>query len=86
MKVEIVCVSIDIFPRGGSFLVSLPDNATAGTLLRYLEEKEVGERSYRLATEGHWNVLAVLDGRVIGPEHVLKDGDKVQLFPSMTGG
>lgn len=85
MKVEVVFVAMEIFHGRNSFFVSLPENATAEFLLRFLENEQV-EKSYKLETDGQWNVLGVLDGCVIGPNHVLKDGDKIQFFPAMTGG
>jgi molybdopterin converting factor small subunit len=86
VKVEVVFVSMDFFLCKGSLLVSLPDNATAGLLLRFLDAEKSKKGNYRLETDGYWNVLVILNGSVIGPEHVLRDGDKVTLFPSLTGG
>jgi len=86
VKVEVVFVSMDFFPCKGSLLVSLPDNATAGLLLRSLDAKKGKKGNYRLETDGYWNVLVIVNGCVIAPEHVLRDGDQVKLFPSMTGG
>lgn len=85
MKVEVVFVSMEIFHGRNSFFVALPENATAEFLLHFLE-REQGEKNYKLETDGQWNVLGVVDGCVIGPNQVLKDGDKIQFFPAMTGG
>jgi molybdopterin converting factor small subunit len=86
LKVEVAFMSMDFFPCDGPLLVSLPDNATAGALLHSLDEKEGRKQNCRLETDGYWNVLVVVNGCAIGPEYVLRDGDKVKLFPSMTGG
>jgi molybdopterin converting factor small subunit len=55
--------------------LDLPDGSSVGTLLETLEIRLRGE-----------NLLLVVNGRIVEPEHSLRDGDEVRLIPAMSGG
>ncbi|MGB3400321.1 MAG: MoaD/ThiS family protein [Candidatus Deferrimicrobiaceae bacterium] len=55
--------------------LELPDGASAASVLESLGMGLRGE-----------NLLLVVNGRIVQPEHGLVDGDEVRLIPAMSGG
>ncbi len=55
--------------------ITLSPASTLGDLLRTLE-----------ITLQDDHILLVVNGRQVGPDHILKDGDEIHLIPALSGG
>jgi MoaD family protein len=63
-----------------SFVAELPEGATLGDLVRQLHTR------FPRLKEMERSTLAAVGLEYQGPEHRLKDGDEVSLFPPVQGG
>ena len=61
----------------------VPEGCTAGELCTAVIRVEEAREDIRF--EGA-NILTLVNGRVVSPDHVLRDGDAVRILPVALGG